>query len=223
MRVVYIKTSDTMCKVTFSCETPSLVLQAIVIGIRRVILSEVPILAMDGYSVYKNESIMPNEVLAHRIELVPMKSDVVEYIADYPSCDCHTSVVNLDGCSKCTIMCRLTVTAGDTETVVTSGDIRLSADAATWTTSPVHACIPLVTLNPGKRIDFDLCYRKGIGMYHAKWAPAHVLYRIIKPKQEYTLDIDSTGCLDGKAILVSAVDVLIQKFVALKVQFGMLY
>ena len=223
MHVVYTRKSDTVGHVTFSSTTPSLVIQAIVTAIRRVILSEVPILAMDGYAVYKNESIMPNEVLAHRIELVPMRSDAVEYIADYPRCDCHTTVVNPDGCSKCTVMCRLTVTAGDKETLVTSGDIIMCADAATWTTSPVHSCIPLVTLNPGKRIDFELCYRKGIAMYHAKWAPAHTVYKIIIPKQEYTLDIDSTGCLASDVILVSAIDILIQKFVALKEQFSLLY
>lgn len=47
-------------------------------AIRRTIMLHVPVLGIKEVSVYKNESVMPDEMLAHRIGLVPIYSDDVD-------------------------------------------------------------------------------------------------------------------------------------------------
>ena len=50
----------------------------IVNAIRRTILLHVPTFAVKEVSIYKNESVMPDEMLAHRIGLVPIFADSVD-------------------------------------------------------------------------------------------------------------------------------------------------
>jgi len=47
-------------------------------AIRRTIMLHVPVLGIKEVSIYKNESVMPDEMLAHRIGLVPIYSDDVD-------------------------------------------------------------------------------------------------------------------------------------------------
>ncbi|PIU22353.1 MAG: DNA-directed RNA polymerase subunit D [Candidatus Diapherotrites archaeon CG08_land_8_20_14_0_20_30_16] len=47
-------------------------------AIRRTILLHVPVFAVKEVSVYKNESVMPDELLSHRIGLVPIYTDDVD-------------------------------------------------------------------------------------------------------------------------------------------------
>ncbi len=47
-------------------------------AMRRTIMLHVPVLGIKEVSVYKNESVMPDEMLAHRIGLVPVYSDDVD-------------------------------------------------------------------------------------------------------------------------------------------------
>lgn len=47
-------------------------------AIRRTMMLHVPVFAVEEVSVYKNESVMPDEMLAHRIGLVPIYSDDVD-------------------------------------------------------------------------------------------------------------------------------------------------
>lgn len=47
-------------------------------AIRRTIMLHVPVFAVSEVSVYKNESVMADEMLAHRIGLVPIYSDDVD-------------------------------------------------------------------------------------------------------------------------------------------------
>jgi hypothetical protein len=44
-------------------------------AIRRILLSEVPTMAIDTVFIYKNTSIIQDEVLAHRLGLIPLRAD----------------------------------------------------------------------------------------------------------------------------------------------------
>lgn len=42
---------------------------------RRILLSEVPTMAIDRVMIYNNTSVIQDEVLAHRIGLIPLKAN----------------------------------------------------------------------------------------------------------------------------------------------------
>ncbi|OYT42388.1 MAG: DNA-directed RNA polymerase subunit D [Candidatus Altiarchaeales archaeon ex4484_43] len=44
-------------------------------ALRRIIISEVPIMAIEKVTFYENSSVMNDEVLAHRLGLIPLKTD----------------------------------------------------------------------------------------------------------------------------------------------------
>ena len=48
---------------------------AIANSFRRILLSEVPTMAIDRVYIYNNTSVIQDEVLAHRIGLIPLKAN----------------------------------------------------------------------------------------------------------------------------------------------------
>ena len=46
-------------------------------ALRRICLNGVPIFAIDTVDILENTSIMPDEALAHRLGLIPLKTDSV--------------------------------------------------------------------------------------------------------------------------------------------------
>src|SRR3989338_7177913 len=54
---------------------------AIVNGIRRLIMADMPVLAIEDVHVYENNGVMHDEMLAHRLSLIPLKMDSKKYKA----------------------------------------------------------------------------------------------------------------------------------------------
>ncbi len=52
---------------------------ALINGIRRSVMNAVPVFAIDDVTIYENNSVLFDEYLAHRIGLVPIKSDSTDY------------------------------------------------------------------------------------------------------------------------------------------------
>src|SRR3989338_7010406 len=48
-------------------------------AVRRTIMSDVPVLAIDEVTFYENSSIMFDEFLAHRLAMLPIKTDMKTY------------------------------------------------------------------------------------------------------------------------------------------------
>ena len=75
-------------------------------------------MAIEDIFYYDNTSVVPDEVLAHRIGLVPLKTDLEHY--KLPSeCDCNADL----GCPKCRVTLSLSVKAEDETKTVYSGDL----------------------------------------------------------------------------------------------------
>ncbi len=140
---------------------------ALVNAIRRAMIAHVPTMAVDYINVYMNTSYLYDEVLAHRIGLIPLKADIDKYNFQN-ECSCGG-----EGCPNCQVSLRLNV---EGPKVVYSGDfISDSPDV-----KPVYDNIPVVELYEGQQLMIEAVARLGTGKEHAKWKPVSICaYKII--------------------------------------------
>ncbi len=125
-------------------------------ALRRSMLAEVPVLAIDEVNVYDNTSILFDEQLALRLGLIPLKADTSLY--NMPEeCSCGG-----EGCASCQVT--LTLSAEGPK-MVYSGDL-VSTDPGV---RPADTTIPIVELMENHKIVVEAIARLGIGRKHAKW------------------------------------------------------
>ena len=167
-------------------------------ALRRVCLNGVPVFAIDTVDIVENSSVLPDEGLAHRLGLIPLKTDLSRY--NEPSkCDCQSET----GCSNCKVM--LVLDSGDSDVTRTILSNELSSEDDTI--KPVSDKIPIVHLAPGQRIKVECYARLGRGTEHAKWNASNISTLTNTDKEdEKILSIESTGALNPEQIIISGVD-----------------
>lgn len=119
-------------------------------SIRRAV-SEVETLAIDEVEMFKNDSALYDEVLAHRIGLVPLKTD--KGMSSKTKID-----LKLSKKGPCTVY---------------AGDLEGNADV-------VEPKIPLTILGEDHKLELVATARLGIGLEHAKYIPGICYYRHIQ-------------------------------------------
>jgi DNA-directed RNA polymerase subunit D len=130
-------------------------------ALRRTMLTRLPAMAIDEVLVLENTSVMYDEMLAHRMGLVPLVTDLESY--NLPEeCDCEGK-----GCSLCQCTLTLEKQAGDEEVIVYSRDLS-SQDPKVV---PALGEIPLVKLAPNQRLIIEAYARLGKGVENAKFQP----------------------------------------------------
>jgi len=129
---------------------------------RRIMLSEVPCMAIDEVVIIENSSIIHNEILAHRLGLIPLKTDLDSY--NLPEeCSCKSEF----GCNLCRVALTLEVEAGENTMTVYSEALR----SENPNIMPVSDKVPIVKLAPNQKIRLEAYARLGKGKKHAKWQP----------------------------------------------------
>ena len=169
-------------------------------ALRRLCLNGIPVFAIDTVDIIENSSVLPDEGLAHRLGLVPLKTDLARF--NEPSkCDCQSET----GCSNCKVM--LVLDSGDTDVskaVLT--DELISEDDSV---KPTSEKIPIVQLAPGQRVKVECYARLGRGREHAKWNSSNVATLVETEKEdERILTVESTGALNPEQIILAGVDEL---------------
>ena len=167
-------------------------------ALRRICLNGIPVFAIDTVDIIENSSVLQDEGLAHRLGLIPLKTDLSRF--NEPSkCDCHSET----GCSNCKVM--LVLESGDsdvTRTIFTS-DLSSEDDSV----KPTADNIPIVQLAPGQKIKLECYARLGRGIEHAKWNSANISTLTDTDKEgESTLTVESTGALEPEQIILAGVD-----------------
>lgn len=186
-------------------------------ALRRTMISEVPCMAIEDVFIFANTSIMHDEILAHRLGLIPLKTDLERYVLP-ERCDCGSEL----GCSKCRAVLTLDVSAEGEARTVYSGDL-IPEDPVI---RPVSSGIPLVKLAPGQTLKLEAYARLGLGKDHAKWQPVSCcIYQQVDEKQlkalglggmegvgkAFIFTVESNGCLPPERIVSEAVKVLMGK------------
>uniref|UniRef100_A0A3P8RUR3 DNA-directed RNA polymerases I and III subunit RPAC1 n=1 Tax=Amphiprion percula TaxID=161767 RepID=A0A3P8RUR3_AMPPE len=170
---------------------------AIANAFRRILLAEVPTMAIEKVFIYNNTSIVQDEVLAHRLGLIPIKADprLFEYRnAGEESSEEEGSeidTIQLQLKIKCSRNPRASKDDSDPRELylnhmVYSKDIKwvpIGNQADVFGDSsigPVHDDILIAQLRPGQELDIIMHCVKGIGKDHAKFSPvATASYRLL--------------------------------------------
>ena len=167
-------------------------------ALRRVCLNGVPVFAIDTVDILENSSVLPDEGLAHRLGLIPIKTDLTRF--NEPSkCECKSET----GCSNCKVM--LVLDSGDAETTrtVLSNELTSEDDSI----KPIADNIPIVQLAPGQRVKVECYARLGRGSEHAKWNSSNIAVLTETDKEdERILTVESTGALKPEQIILAGVE-----------------
>ncbi|KAK1297771.1 DNA-directed RNA polymerase II subunit RPB3-B [Acorus calamus] len=170
---------------------------------RRIIISELPTMAIEKVLMVNNTSVIQDEVLAHRLGLIPIEVDprLFEYISENDSPNEKNTIV-----FKLHVSCkrngpRFTVKSDqlkwlpkgselEMETGVKSSNKKkytsfsCSQDTLPELSSKLirvkHDDIIIAKLGPGQEIELEAHAVKGVGKTHAKWSPvATAWYRML--------------------------------------------
>jgi len=168
--------------------------------LRRLCLNGVPVFAIDTVDVIENSSVLPDEGLAHRLGLVPIKTDLARF--NEPSkCDCQTET----GCSNCKVMLVLDSGESDISKTILTDELTSEDDSI----KPVSDKIPIVQLAPGQRVKVECYARLGRGREHAKWNSSNIATLVDTDKEnEKILTVETTGALNPEEIILAGVEEL---------------
>lgn len=183
-------------------------------ALRRLAISEVPTLAIDDVVILENSSVMHDEAVAHRLGLIPLRTDPGRFVMPH-ECDCGSTL----GCSKCRVLLVLDAEATDKTKVVTSGEM-VSEDEMV---KPVSRDIPIVVLAPSQKLKFEAYARLGTGKQHAKWQPTSAaVVKDGRDESEIVLMIETNGALTAEEILKESTERLQSKIKNFKQVIGAL-
>ncbi|MHA1339414.1 MAG: DNA-directed RNA polymerase subunit D [Promethearchaeota archaeon] len=151
-------------------------------SLRRIVLSEVPCMAIDEVIILDNDSPLYDEIIAHRLGLIPLRTDLDNY--NMPDeCQCGGM-----GCTLCQSELTCSIKADLEGVLVTTKDL-IPADPKIV---PVKDDIVIVKLQKNSTLEFEAYAKLGRGRDHAKWQPVSAIGFGYYPK----VDINSSMCND---------------------------
>lgn len=173
-------------------------------ALRRVMIAEVPTIAIDLVEIEVNSSVLNDEFIAHRLGLIPLTSDramAMRFSRDCDACDG-------DGqCEFCSVEFHLRVKCMTDQTLdVTSKDLYSSDHTvvpvdfsdSSGPDSSVNKGIIIVKLRKGQELRLRAIARKGIGKDHAKWSPAATVTFMYEPEIHINEDLMESLTLEEK-------------------------
>jgi len=156
MEIEFASLDDNVARFTLSGAKPGFAN-----AFRRAMIGEVPTLAIEDVRIYDNTSALFDEMLAHRLGLIPIKTDLSSY-STQETCTCGGA-----GCPACTATYTLSV---EGPKMVMSSDLIPQDPKA----APVYDNIPIVKLTKGQKLVIEARAVLNTGKVHAKWQPTLV-------------------------------------------------
>lgn len=155
---------------------------AFVNSLRRFMTESVPTIAIEDVEFTKNSSVLYEEIVAHRLGLVPLETDLQTY--NLPSvCKCKG-----EGCARCSV--KITLSAKGPCTVYAE-DLKIKDPKV----KPAQPKMPIVKLLKGQELEFEATAILGQGKQHTKWSPCIAWY-----KHKPIIEIDEKKCTNAEAV-----------------------
>ena len=171
-------------------------------ALRRIILAEVPVMAIDDVMILENSSVMYDEILAHRLGLIPITTDQTYNLPE--ECTCKSEL----GCEKCRASLSLEVEATDQLDVVYTSSMKPENPEV----RPVSDKIPIIKLAQGQRVKLEAYARLGRGRDHAKWQPASACtYSYDEKSRAFNFLVESTGTMPPEKLVLEAARLITAK------------
>ena len=141
-------------------------------SLRRVVLAEIPTMAIDLVQIEDNTSVLADEFLSHRLGLIPLNSKNIDDVAYTRDCDCddycELCSVTLSLHAKCTSDDIMKIYARD---LVVDGPRANQYVGDPVITDPEGLGTVICKLRKGQELRLKCVAKKGIAKEHAKWAP----------------------------------------------------
>ena len=160
-------------------------------ALRRVLMGEIPIMAIDEVDIYENTSSLFDEYITHRLGLIPLTTDLKTYKLPEDCCG--------GNCNKCSTT--LTLEAKGPMTIY-SKDLKCKDKKI----HPAYDKIPIMKLVEDQKLKFDAKAVLGVGKNHNKWQACLAAYKYM-PK--VTVMKECTKC--GKCVEVCPQKILVKK------------
>uniref|UniRef100_A0A4X2KC14 DNA-directed RNA polymerases I and III subunit RPAC1 n=1 Tax=Vombatus ursinus TaxID=29139 RepID=A0A4X2KC14_VOMUR len=212
---------------------------AIANAFRRILLAEVPTMAVEKVFVYNNTSIVQDEILAHRLGLIPIRADprLFEYRNQGDEVGTEIDTLQFQLKVKCTRNPQAAKDSSDPNELYLNH--KVYTKHMTWiplgnqadvfpegTIRPVHDDILIAQLRPGQELDLLMHCVKGIGKKVATVANPRLdtfsreifrhenlkkLVRLARVRDHYIFSVESTGVLPPEVLVGEAIKVLMGK------------
>lgn len=199
LKVKFLSKKGDVIRFSLSDATP-----AFANTLRRIMISEVPTMAIDVVDFQDNTSTLFDEVLAHRLGLVPIKFDPSKFNMQ-DDCKCGGK-----GCSLCQVVFVLEKTG---PCMAYAGDMKSSNKNV----SPAYPKIPIIELLENQRLKFEAIAKLGLGINHAKWQAANAAYQYSDESESKTksnifeFNVESISGLTPDYIVSASVKILQNK------------
>ena len=150
-------------------------------SIRRTMIADLPKLAVNNVIIYDNTSALFDEIISHRLGLVPIPTDL-SLLTFKDECVCKGK-----GCPSCTVRYTL---SKEGEGTIYSGDLQPAEKS--WAITEDK--IPIVELYGDQRLILEVEAVLGRGRDHAKWqpvqSPGYEMDTIIEFDKKRKTDLD---------------------------------
>ncbi len=156
-------------------------------ALRRAIISEVPVLAIEDVNILNNNSAIYDEMLASRLGLIPIRAEPSAYLGKK---DFKVAFV----------------LKGEGPGTLYSRDLHPEDP----TIAPAFPDIPVVKMVEGQAVELEAWATVGTAKEHAKWQAGHAFYKQTGPG-EFEFYVESFGQMPVKELIREAARVLREK------------
>ncbi len=165
-------------------------------ALRRIMMMEAPTLAIEDVNFRANDSPLFDEVIAHRLGLIPLKFEP-KMLNKMSECSCEG-----EGCINCQVVFVLDKTGPCT---VYSSDLKSTNPEV----KPLYDTIPITKLVENQKLTLEATAIIGTGNEHVKWKASNVFYTYEGDK--FVFIVETISGLSPKEIVLKAAEILKNK------------